>query len=148
LWGLIYVANLIGAAAFAAFAAFLGPRLGVIEPRAFGEIAGGLVSHPEWVILLSGVLAGWLMGLLSWLVAASRDTISQIFIVWLVTFGIGFLHLHHCMAGSAEVLAGVFSGLGADLAGFGKFLLWSTLGNIAGGIVFVALIKWGHAHSS
>jgi formate-nitrite transporter family protein len=148
LWGLIYVANLIGATAFAAFAAFIGPRLGIIQPRAFGEIASGLVDHPEWVILLSGVLAGWLMGLLSWLVAASRDTISQIFIVWLVTFGIGFLHLHHCMAGSAEVLAGVFSGLGADLAGFGKFLLWSTLGNIAGGIVFVALIKWGHAHSS
>jgi formate/nitrite transporter FocA (FNT family) len=148
LWGLIYVANLIGATAFAAFAAFLGPRLGVIEPRAFGEIAGGLVDHPDWVILLSGVLAGWLMGLLSWLVAASRDTISQIFIVWLVTFGIGLLHLHHCMAGSAEVLAGVFTGLGADLAGFGRFLLWSTLGNAAGGIVFVALIKWGHARSS
>jgi formate/nitrite transporter FocA (FNT family) len=148
LWGLIYVANLIGATAFAAFAAFLGPRLGVIEPRAFGEIASGLVNHPEWVILLSGVLAGWLMGLLSWLVAASRDTISQIFIVWLVTFAIGLLHLHHCMAGSAEVLAGVFSGLGADMADFGRFLLWSTLGNTAGGIVFVALIKWGHAHTS
>ena len=87
------------------------------------------------------------MGLLSWLVAASRDTIGQIFIVWLVTFAIGFLHLHHCMAGTAEVLAGVFTGEGADLGDFGKFLLWSTVGNAAGGIVFVALIKYGHAHS-
>ncbi len=147
LWGLIYAANLIGATAFAAFAAFTGPRLGVIAPRAFGDIAAGMVDHPGWVILLSGILAGWLMGLLSWLVAASRDTIGQIFIVWLVTFAIGFLHLHHCMAGSAEVLAGVFTGQGADLAGFGRFLLWSTLGNVAGGIVFVALIKYGHAHS-
>src|SRR3954449_7219475 len=64
LWGLIYVANQAGAAAFAAFLAFLGPRLGVIEPRVFGEIASGLVAPPGWVILLSAVLAGWLMGLL------------------------------------------------------------------------------------
>lgn len=148
LWGLIYVANQAGAAAFAAFLAFLGPRLGVIEAPVFGEIASGLVEHPGWVILLSGVLAGWLMGLLSWLVAASRDTISQIFIVALVTTAIGLTHLHHSVVGSAEVLAGVFSGQGATVADFGKFLLWATLGNILGGVFFVALIKFGHIRSS
>ena len=144
LWGLIYVANQAGAAAFAAFLSFLGPHLGVIEPRVFGEIAAGLVEHPGWVILLSGVLAGWLMGLLSWLVAASRDTIGQIFIVGLITTAIGLCHLHHAVAGTAEVLAGVFSGRGATMADFGSFLLWATLGNILGGVLFVALIKFGH----
>lgn len=148
LWGLIYTANIIGATAFAAFAAFIGPRLGIIKAEAFGEIASGVVSHPGWVILLSAVLAGWLMGLLTWLVSASRDTISQVFIVWLVTFGIGFLHLHHSIVGTAEMLAGVFSGLGATLADFWITLFWTTLGNIIGGVVFVALLKWGHAHSS
>jgi formate-nitrite transporter family protein len=148
LWGLIYVANQTGAAACAAFLAFLGPRLGVIEKPVFGEIASGLVEHPGWVILLSGVLAGWLMGLLSWLVAASRDTISQIFIVALVTTAIGIAHLHHAVVGTAEVLAGVFSGQGATAADFGKFLLWATLGNILGGVFFVALIKFGHIRSS
>jgi formate-nitrite transporter family protein len=147
LWGLIYVSNQAGAAAFAAFLAFLGPRLGVIEPRVFGEIASGLVDHPGWVILLSGLLAGWLMGLLSWLVAASRDTISQIFIVGLVTTAIGLCHLHHAVAGTAEVLAGVFSGQGATMADFGKFLVWATLGNILGGVFFVALLKFGHIRS-
>ncbi|HEV7507958.1 MAG TPA: formate/nitrite transporter family protein [Thermoanaerobaculia bacterium] len=148
LWGLIYIANMIGATAFAAFAAFIGPQLGVIQPQAFGDIASSVVNHPGWVILLSAVLAGWLMGLLTWLVSASRDTISQIFIVWLVTFGIGFLHLHHSVVGTAEVLAGVFSGLGATMADFWITLFWTTLGNIIGGVVFVALLKWGHAHSS
>lgn len=148
LWGLIYVANQAGAAAFAAFLAFLGPRLGVIEPRVFGDIASGLVEHPGWVILLSAVLAGWLMGLLTWLVAASRDTIGQIFIVSLVTTAIGIAHLHHAVVGTAEVLAGVFSGQGATWADFGKFLLWATLGNILGGFFFVALIKFGHIRSS
>jgi formate/nitrite transporter FocA (FNT family) len=148
LWGLIYVSNLAGAAAFAAFLSFLGPRLGIIEPRVFGDIASGLVEHPGWVILLSGVLAGWLMGLLSWLVAASRDTIGQIFLVALVTTAIGLCHLHHSIVGTAEVLAGVFSGRGATMADFGKFLLWATLGNILGGVLFVALIKFGHIRSS
>jgi formate/nitrite transporter FocA (FNT family) len=148
LWGIVYAANLAGAAAFAAFISFLGPRLGIIEPRVFGDIASGLVEHPGWVILLSGVLAGWLMGLLSWLVAASRDTIGQIFIITLVTTAIGLAHLHHSIVGTAEVLAGVFSGRGATLADFGKFLLWATLGNILGGFFFVALIKFGHIRSS
>ena len=148
LWGLVYIANQVGAAAFAAFLVFLGPRLGIIEPRVFGEIASGLVEHPGWVILLSAVLAGWLMGLLSWLVAASRDTIGQIFIVLLVTTAIGLCHLHHAVVGTAEVLAGVFSGAGATLADFGKFLLWATLGNMLGGFFFVALIKFGHIRSS
>jgi formate/nitrite transporter FocA (FNT family) len=147
LWVLVYVSNLTGAALFAAFVSFLGPELGVIEPRAFGAIASGLVGHPGWVILLSGVLAGWLMGLLSWLVAASRDTIGQIFIVTLVTTAIGLSHLHHSIVGTAEVLAGVFSNQGITMADFGKFLLWATLGNILGGFIFVALIKFGHIRS-
>jgi formate-nitrite transporter family protein len=144
LWGIVYVANLLGAIIFAAFFAFVAPRLGIAEPRTFGHIAAEVVSHPWTVILLSGVLAGWLMGLLSWLVAASRDTISQVFVVWLVTFVIGLAHLHHSVAGSAEVLAGVFSGQGATAGDFLRFLSASTLGNAAGGIVFVAVIKYGH----
>lgn len=148
LWGVVYVSNLLGAAAFAGFLSFLGPRLGIIESRVLGGIAAEVVGHPFWVILLSGVLAGWLMGLLSWLVAASRDTIGQIAIITLVTFAIGFAHLHHSIVGSAEVLAGIFSGQGATLVDFGRFLGGATLGNILGGFFFVALIKYGHIHQS
>jgi formate-nitrite transporter family protein len=147
LWGLVYVANLIGTAAFAAFLSFLGPRLGIVGPRVLGDIAAEVVKPAWWLILMSGVLAAWLMGLLSWLVAASRDTIGQIFVVWLVAFAIGFGHLHHAIVGSTEVLAGVFSGQGATLADYGRFLLPTTVGNLLGGFIFVALIKYGHAHS-
>ena len=145
LWAIVYVANLLGTTAFAALASWVAPALGVAEPWAFGKIAHGLTDHPAWVIALSGVLAGWLMGLLSWLVSASRDTIGQIFIVALVTTAIGIAHLHHCVVGSAEVLAGVFSGQGVSLAGFARFLALATLGNVVGAVVFVALIKYGHA---
>ncbi len=143
-WGIVYLANLIGAALFAWLAVLVGPALGVVESGIFGEIAGSMTKHPAGVILLSGILAGWLMGLLSWLVAAARDTISQIAIVWLIATVIGFAHLHHVVVGSVEVFAGVFSGA-TSLAEYGHFLLWTTLGNAIGGPFFVALIKHSHA---
>lgn len=144
LWGLVYVANIVGGGLFAVLATAIGPAMGVIKLTAFYEIAHPVIAHPWWVILLSGVLAGWLMGLISWLVAASRDTVSQILLILLVTTTIGLAHLHHSMAGSIEVLAGVLSGTGISLADYGHFLLWATLGNVVGGTVFVGLIKYGH----
>lgn len=144
LWSIVYVSNLIGAAIFALLAVVVGPNLGVIDPTTFGWIAHHVVDHAWWVILLSAVLAGWMMGLVSWLVAAGRDTISQIALVWLVTTAIGLGKLHHSIVGTAEVLAGIFAGQGITLADFGHFLLWATLGNSIGGVVFVAIIKYGH----
>lgn len=58
---------------------------------------------------------------------------------------IGFAHLHHVVAGSVEVLVGVFARQGVTLADYGHFLLWAALGNAVGGPLFVAVIKYGHA---
>jgi formate/nitrite transporter FocA (FNT family) len=85
------------------------------------------------------------MGELGWVVAAARDTISQIICVWLIATAIGFAKLHHCIVGSIEALAGVFTSDAITFADYGHFLLWTTLGNAIGGVVFVALIKYGHA---
>ncbi len=145
LWVLVYVGNLLGTAAFAWLAVLIGPALGVIQPEAFGHIARLVVKHPGEVIFGSAVLAGWLMGLLSWLVAAGRDTISQVVLVWLIATVIGLARLHHAIVGSVEVLAGVFAGQGVGWGDYAHFLLWTTLGNILGGSVFVALIKYNHA---
>lgn len=148
LWGVIYSGNIVGAAAFAALAAIIGPALGVIQPAAFGLIADHLVDHAWWVMLLSAVLAGWMMGLLSWLVASGRDTVSQLLFVWLVTTAIGLARLHHSIAGTVEVLMSVFSRQGTSLGEFGWFLLWTTIGNAIGGVIFVALIKYGSISQS
>lgn len=144
LWAIVYIANLIGATISAALTTVVGSNLGVIDPGALGWIAHHVVDHSWWVILLSAVLAGWMMGLLSWLVAAGRDTISQIFLVALVTTAIGLGKLHHSIVGTVEVLAGLFADQGITLSHFGHFLLWTTIGNSIGGVFFVAVIKYGH----
>jgi formate/nitrite transporter FocA (FNT family) len=139
------MANLVGAAVFAGLVVQIGPALGVIDRRAFGELARALTGNPAWVMFASAVLAGWLMGLMSWLVAASRDTISQIVLVWLIATVIGLGQFPHVVVGSVEVLAGVFSGEGVTEGDYGHFLLWTTLGNAVGGSFFVALIKYSYA---
>ncbi|MBW3661399.1 MAG: formate/nitrite transporter family protein [Gemmatimonadetes bacterium] len=148
LWGLVYSSNLVGAAAFSALAAVIAPALGIAESTAFVDIGRRMTEHEWWVIGASAVLAGWLMGLLSWLVAAGRDTISQIFIVWLVAASIGLANLHHSIAGTVEVLSGLFSGPEIGPLDFARFLLWTTIGNALGGVFFVALIKYAHVRQA
>lgn len=144
LWSIVWFANLVGATLFAAIAAFLGRGLGIAGTAAFGTLAHELVEPDGYLVFGSAVLAGWLMGLLSWLVSASRDTIGRLVVVWLVTSAIGMLGLHHCIVGTTEVLSAWFAGADVTLRDFGHFLLWATLGNVVGGTVFVGLLKFGH----
>ena len=142
-WGVIYAGNLTGGVIFAGFAAIVGPEFGIFETAVLGEVVAPYVTHSTLGLFGGAILAGWLMGLLSWLVAAMRDSISRIFFVWFITLLIGFTHLPHSIAGQIEMAAAVFAtpiGLGA----YGRFLLVATLGNAIGGVVFVALVKYGH----
>ena len=144
LWALTYTSNLVGAAAIAAMLAWIGPALDAFMPAAVATLADVAV-RPRWpVILGSGILAGWMMGLLSWLVSAAQETVSRIIVVWLVTAAIGVAGLHHCILGTVEVLTSVFLGV-HSLQDYGHFLLWASVGNAAGGVIFVAVIKYGHA---
>ncbi|WP_101294182.1 formate/nitrite transporter family protein [Halegenticoccus soli] len=144
LWGVVYVSNLVGCALFAGLIAVLGPALGIVQPSAFATIAEAVVPYPWWVILLSAVVAGWLMGLATWLVAASLDAISRVVLVLLTTAAIGFGPFHHALLGSTEMLAAMFLGQGVTLAEFATVLAWTTIGNAVGGGVFVALLNYGH----
>lgn len=145
LWILVYAANLVGATLAAVMAVTLGPRLGAIDPVALQQIGHKMVEAPGPTMLLSAVVAGWLMGLLSWLVSASTGTVGRILVVWLITTGMGLTGLHHCIVGTTEVLAAVFTGGDTTLADYGRFLGWSTLGNAIGGVTMVAVLKYGHA---
>lgn len=144
LWGNVYAFNILGAVAAAALIAWLGPRAEIIEPAALAAIADPLISPGPLVLTVGAVFAGWLMGLVSWLVAAGRDTTSQLLLIFLTTGGIGLAHLPHCIAGTVEVLVAVFAGAGPTLGDFGHFLLWATVGNAVGGAVFVAGLKQAH----
>jgi formate-nitrite transporter family protein len=142
LWGIIYAANLLGGAAFALLLAEIGPDLGIFRKEAYIDLAFKLTQHPWHVILGSALLTGWLMGLMSWLVIAARESISQVFFVWLIAAIIGFSHLHHAIVGAIEVLLGFIESEAISLGSIGHFMVWTTLGNMAGSFVFAVFIRY------
>ncbi len=143
LWGLVFLGNVVGAAVFAGFVvSFVTPHL--VDPTAFTQLARAYTTQSTWVMFAGAILAGWLMGLLTWLIAAAQDTPGRIFFVWLITASISFAHFPHCIAGTVEVLMGLLVSPAITPADYGRFLLLSTAGNIIGGIVFVALLRYEH----
>lgn len=144
LWGIVYAGNILGGLLFTILAVVLMPGLGVIEPAAFGTIADKLVSHPLQWLFVAGVFAGWLMGLLAWLVSSAKNTIGRVFFIWMVTATIGMLHLPHSIAGNVEVLFGLLTTSSVTISDYLTFLTLSTLGNAVGGAFFVGLMKYGH----
>ncbi|WP_248905344.1 formate/nitrite transporter family protein [Halocatena marina] len=142
-WGIIYAGNILGGLIFAGFAVVIGPEFGIFELSVLGKIVAPYTTHSTLGLFGGAVLAGWLMGLLSWLVTAVRDSSGRIFFVWFTTLLIGFTHLPHSIAGHIEMTAAVLAtplGIGA----YSHFLLVATLGNAIGGVFFVALVKYGH----
>nr|WP_238709588.1 formate/nitrite transporter family protein [Natronorubrum halophilum] len=144
LWGLVYVGNIAGGVLFTLLAVILMPGLGVVSPEAFEAIAHKLVSHEIQWLFVAGIFAGWLMGLLAWLITAAQETTSRIFLIWIVTATIGILHLPHSIAGNVEVLFGLVVSPAISPLDYLTFLLLATLGNAFGGAIFVGALKYGH----
>ena len=141
-WGIICTGNLLGGYLIGAMIVWLGPRLHILTHESLEQIALHLTEIKGITILGSGLLAGWLMGLLSWLVTSSQDTISRIFIVFLITAAIGVGSLHHCVVGSTELFAGALVSDQISAMDYFSTQFWATLGNIIGGVFFVAILKF------
>jgi formate/nitrite transporter FocA (FNT family) len=146
LWGIVYAGNLMGGYLFGFILSFLPERLNAIDNGAFYGLAKKLIDHPWHIILGSGILAGWLMGLLSWLVTSSQETISRIVIITLITSVIGIGGLHHSIVGSIEVFTASLTSAVVTWKEYLHVQTWATLGNIIGGVVFVALVKFSHVN--
>ncbi|NBC82228.1 MAG: formate/nitrite transporter family protein [Bacteroidetes bacterium] len=147
LWLVIFIGNIIGGLAFSYILSVLPVKMNIIETNVLIELAHDYINHNAYIILGSGMLAGWLMGLLSWLVTSSQDTISRIFIISLITSVIGIGKLHHCIVGSIEVYTGFILSPSIELGDYFRALGWATIGNLIGGVVFVAFMKYSHVNT-
>lgn len=144
LWSVIFVGNLLGGYVFSFLSAKMAPAMGIISIEAFEHLAEEMLKYNWWITLGSAIFAGWLMGLLSWLNSSSRETISRIFVIILVTATIGLAGLHHSIVGSIEVFTGFLVSSKITIYDYLYFQVWATLGNIIGGTFFVAIVKYSH----
>jgi formate/nitrite transporter FocA (FNT family) len=67
--------------------------------------------------------------------------LSQVFFIWLVALVIALAHLHHSISGFALVFFAWMEGAVAGVA-LGHFVLWVTIGNALGGVVFAFLSRF------
>ncbi len=143
LWVIVYFSNIFGGLIFALILTYFATTLHFLQEWSLAKISADLITHSWITKMLTAALAGWLMGLLAWLVAAARETISQILIIWIITTCIGLAGLSHCIVGNIEVSAGMFSG-NVSFIQYLNFLIPVTLGNIIGGVFFVGILKYSH----
>lgn len=147
MWGVVFVFNVLGTAVFAA-ALYYG---NILPSSAMSELMSYVSEKDAYGFIETGIRAifgGWLVALMAWLVAASQDTISQIFFVASITFLIPAVGLMHCIAGSSAMLMGVLSGEVSMVSYLAGFMLPTTLGNIVGGVILVALLNYGQVWGS
>jgi formate-nitrite transporter family protein len=141
LWAAVFVANVAGAVFFG----WLVMKTGAL-PANFADALAGLglqaAAGHFTLIFAKGIIGGWLIALVAWMVSASHWTIGQIAVTWMLTFIVGAGHFSHCIASSAEIFAAVMSGH-LHFSNYFQWLLPATLGNIIGGVAIVSLLNYG-----
>ncbi len=138
LWGIVFAANVLGAALMA----FLFAGTDILDAAAmqaayrFGDEAMEL----GWgTLFVRGAVAGFLVAGMVWLIHAVRDAMTRFAIIYLIFFLIPSMGLFHCIVGACEIAYFVLVGGTNVFDAAVQFEIPVTLGNAVGGVLFVAL---------
>jgi formate/nitrite transporter FocA (FNT family) len=144
LWGIVLPGNLIGTAIFA----FVLARTPVVEPMlhdSLREVALGALKGGAGVVFYKAIWAGWLIALMAWLLASTRDTTAHVILIWLATAPIAAFGFRHSIAGATEVFYLASAGVIPLAHALLSFELPALAGNIIGGVVLVAMVNHGQS---
>lgn len=138
LWGVVLVANLLGALLFA----LVIGKTELFRPEvhhAFESLARKAVEHGFWVTMLKGVFAGWLIALLVWMLPASQS--SHVLVILLMTWLVGVGEFSHIVAGAVEVFYGAVVGVFGWGDAVARFIVPTLIGNVLGGVTLVSALN-------
>jgi formate/nitrite transporter FocA (FNT family) len=143
LWTTVFCANLGGALVFALllhllvyFNGDLGGELTVIGRKVY---ASGFFAT-----LTSGLFAGWLIAMMVWLLPFAET--GRVAIIIIITYVVGLGGFSHIIAGSVNAFYTLLDGAASITDFLLNFFIPTLLGNIVGGVAFVAAIN--HAQVS
>jgi formate/nitrite transporter FocA (FNT family) len=138
LWSIVLLGNLVGTALFAYGLIHL-QQFDAPTFQAFSTLGEEVMQNSAWQMFTKGILAGWLIAIMVWMLAAYDDT--KIGIIVIATYLIALGGFTHIIVGSAETLYLVFTGA-LSLADYVLVFALPTLaGNIVGGSGIFALIS-------
>lgn len=142
IWFDVILGNIIGGIIFVFFIAFLAPEMNLFSHQVMAKIGEHVLGNSNLVIFLSAVTAGWLMGMLTWLVSSIVNSMTRVLIIFMITAIIGFGGFHHSIVGNIEVFGGLLFSDTISFLDYIRFLSLALLGNGIGGAIVVALFKY------
>jgi formate/nitrite transporter FocA (FNT family) len=137
-WTVVLAANLAATWVFAAITAMAHP---FSDPtmNAMQQIASHTMDQPFWRTMLLAGSAGWLIGLMVWLLPGAGP--SRPLIIILLTYVVAVCQFPHIIAGSTEAAFVVLSGHASFGDYLGVFLMPTLIGNSVGGAILAALLN-------
>ncbi len=157
-WMFVYLGNFIGSIIFAVLIYYSG--LFSTSSGALGafhvKIAAAKVSLPVTQLLIRAFLANFAVCLAVWMAIGSKTMVGKVFASWFPIMAFVAGGFEHSIANMYYILTGMlaksnFASLSnvstaklanLNLGGFLYNLLFSTVGNIIGGGIFIASIYW------
>jgi formate/nitrite transporter FocA (FNT family) len=141
-WMDVIIGNIIGGIAFVFFISFLAPEMNLFTHQVMAQIGEHVMNYSSLTIFLSAITAGWLMGVLTWLLSSIVNSITRVFIIFMITAIIGFGGFHHSIVGNIEIFGGLLFSDTISVLDYLRFLGLTLLGNGIGGAIVVALFKY------
>lgn len=139
LWGIVLLANLVGCLIFSAFIAY-GGVLSSEVAEAVTHIATHLMSFPPEQMFLRGIMAGWLIAALVWMLPSAEG--NEFLVIVLMTYLIALGEFTHVIAGSAEAFYLMWLGAADVQQVFLGFLLPTLAGNVFGGTILFGVLSY------
>lgn len=139
LWGIVLLANLLGAFIFATVVAHT-PLFPPEVNAAFTTIGREGLRGNFGLVALRGVFAGWLIALMVWLLPAAQN--ARLHIIILLTYVVALGGFAHIIAGSVDTLYLVSQGTIGWGQALGGFIAPTLIGNILGGVALVAALNY------
>jgi formate/nitrite transporter len=146
--GIGYIANFLGALLVAWLLAY---QTGTLTKDPWKEYAINLATNKTnstfWVVFTKGIGANLMVCIAVWMASTTKDITGKIILIWMPVMGFVALGWEHSIANMFFIPLGIM--LNAPISPFGFLysnLLPATLGNIVGGMFFVALpyfLIWG-----
>jgi formate/nitrite transporter FocA (FNT family) len=139
-WSIVLVANVVGtllAAIFFNFAPAISPEV----RDSMLELSRHAMDKPWAEMVSRGVIAGFLMAAMVWLMPGADGT--QFHVIAVMTYLIGISDSVHIVTGSMEAFMLVAAGEGHVGSLAGGFFLPVLIGNILGGTALFAMISYG-----
>jgi len=157
-WAIVYAANFIGSVLLALIVYQSG--LWKMASNAVGAkaiaIANAKVNLPFGEAFFRGVGCNWLVCLAVWMAFSAKDIAGKVLVIFFPITAFVALGYEHCVANMYFIPMGLFlkgtAAAGASAGGGLESLTWGgflianlipvTLGNIAGGAIFVGVPYW------